>query len=424
MNILIIGSGGREHAIALKLYEENKSNIIFISPGNGGTNSVGENVFLNLNNTDEIVEFCKVKNIELVIIGPEQPLVDGLADNLRKNNILVFGPGKNAARIEGDKEFSKMLMEEYNVPTAAFKSFAKENYEEALNYLKNGNLPIVLKASGLAAGKGVIIASNYDESKAALDNMMKDSIFGTAGDNVVIEEFLEGEELSVFVVTDGEDYFIMPPSQDHKRIGEGDTGKNTGGMGAYSPVPFVDEKLIAEIEKKVIIPTLKGLSEKDSTFNGCLYCGLINTKEGIKVIEFNCRFGDPEIQAVLQLLDGDLLELFKSTASGNVNKDSVKYNGKSAMCVVAASGGYPDGYVKGCEISELPDNSDQLKIIHAGTKKENGKLFTSGGRVLNIVGISSSNDITLSKTISYEAISKVKYSNIYFRNDIGFKALR
>lgn len=424
MNILIIGSGGREHAIALKLYEENNKNNLYVSPGNGGTNNVGENTLLDLKNIPEIVQFCDVNNIELVIIGPEQPLVDGLADELRKNNILVFGPSKNAARIEGDKEFSKMLMEEYNVPTAKFKSFSKDKYNDAITYLKNGIFPIVLKASGLAAGKGVIIATTFEESKSALDDMMKDSIFGSAGDNVVIEEFLEGSELSVFVITDGEDYFIMPPSQDHKRIGEGDTGKNTGGMGAYSPVPFVNKELMTEIEEKVIIPTLKGLSDKESKFNGCLYCGVIKTMEGIKVIEFNCRFGDPEIQAVLQLLDGDFLDLLKSTAVGIVNKEAVKYNGKSAMCVVAASGGYPDEYLKGCEITGLPENSDQLKIIHAGTVEENDKIFTSGGRVLNIVGVSNSTDLSESKTIAYTALDDVKYSNIYFRKDIGSKALQ
>ncbi len=424
MNILIIGSGGREHAIALKIYEENHSNKLFISPGNGGTISVGKNINLVLDDEKEIINFCRKENIDLVVIGPEQPLVDGLADKLRENGILVFGPNKKAARIEGDKKFSKELMQQYNVPTANFKSFQKEEYQTAIEYLKKSKFPIVLKASGLAAGKGVIIAHNFLEAKNALDDMMQNSIFGNAGDTVVIEEFLEGEELSVFVVTDGKDYVILPASQDHKRIGEGDTGKNTGGMGAYSPLKFVDDNLLDEIEKKVIVPTLKGLNENDSKFNGCLYCGLIKTNEGIKVIEFNCRFGDPEIQAVLQLLDGDFLELLKSTASGNVNKNAVRYNGGTAMCVVAASGGYPDKYEKGFEIEGIPGNSSNLKIIHAGTSENNGKIITNGGRVLNIVGISRDSSLTHSKTIVYGALSKIIFRDIYYRKDIGFKALQ
>ncbi len=423
MKILIIGSGGREHAIALKLHEENNKFEIFISPGNGGTDGICNNVELNIKKHSEIIEFCKSNNIDLVVIGPEIPLVDGLADSLRENDILVFGPNKLAARIEGDKDFSKNLMKEYNVPTAKFKSFRKKEFESALEYLRTGSFPIVLKASGLAAGKGVIIANNYNEAEEALTEMMKESIFGNAGDVVVIEEFLEGEELSVFVVTDGDDFVILPPSQDHKRIGEGDTGKNTGGMGAYSPLKFVDDELIDEIKLNVIIPTLKGLRDKDSKFNGCLYCGLIKTKEGIKVIEFNCRFGDPEIQAVLQLLDGSFSELLLSTAKGKVNKNTILYNGKSAMCVVAASNGYPNNYEKGFEIIGLPENSDNLKIIHAGTKKENNKILTSGGRVLNIIGVSEINDLIQSKTICYDALSKICFRGIYFRKDIGHKAL-
>ena len=423
MNILIIGSGGREHAIALKLFEENNNHKLFIAPGNGGTVSIGENIAINLKSNTEIIEFCKQKSISLVVIGPEQPLVDGLADFLRQNNIATFGPNKSAARIEGDKKFSKNLMKDYSIPTAEFKTFSNKEYNDAIDYLEKCKFPIVLKASGLAAGKGVIIANDLGEAKTALEDMMKNSVFGSAGDTVVIEEFLEGEELSVFVVTDGTDYVILPPSQDHKRIGEGDTGKNTGGMGAYSPVHFVNDELIKEIEINVILPTLRGLRENNSKFNGCLYCGLIKTKEGIKVIEYNCRFGDPEIQAVLQLIEGDFLELLQSTAMGKVNKNAVKYNGRSAICIVAASGGYPDKYKKGYKIEGISTNSDILKTIHAGTIEKNGDIITSGGRVLNIVAISSNNDLKECKTIGYEALEKVKYTNKYFRSDIGFKAL-
>ena len=424
MNILIIGSGGREHAIALKLFEENPNNKLYIAPGNGGTAELGMNIAINISDSKEAINFCKANSVELVIIGPEKPLVDGLANDLRNESILVFGPGKLAARIEGDKEFAKILMKESHIPTADFKSFNKNQFNEAIEYLEKSEFPTVIKASGLAAGKGVIICNDFNEARNALDDMMNNSIFGQAGDTVVIEEFLEGEELSVFVVTDGEDYVILPASQDHKKIGEGDTGPNTGGMGAYSPIKFLNEELLLEIENNVIIPSLKGLRDKNAKFNGCLYCGLIKCADGIKVIEFNCRFGDPEIQAVLQLIDGDLLRLLTSTAKGNIDKNCVGYNGKSAMCVVAASGGYPGKYEKGFEITGLPDNSDQIKVIHAGTKLENGKLYTHGGRVLNIVAISSKNNITDCKTIGYSVLDKVKFDNIYFRRDIGFKALQ
>lgn len=425
MNILIIGSGGREHAIGLKLYEENKDVKLFFAPGNGGTDFIGENVSININNYLSVLEFCNSEKIDLVVIGPELPLVNGLADDLRAEHINVFGPNKNAARIEGDKSFAKSLMKKYSVPTASYKTFSKNEFTGALSFLKEGKFPIVIKASGLAAGKGVIIAQTLEEAESALDKIMNKSIFGHSGDVVIIEEFLEGQELSVFVVTDGENYVILPPSQDHKKIGENDTGKNTGGMGAYSPVPFVNEELVKEIENKVVKPTLKGLEDNNSKFNGCLYCGLIKTKEGIKVIEFNCRFGDPEIQAVLQLVNGDFLELLNSTSKGNVNKNSVKYNGGSAICVVAASGGYPGKYEKGFEIFGLDSNFDKnIKIIHAGTKKEDKKIITNGGRVLNIVSSLKENDLTRCKTNAYRTLDKVNFNNIYYRKDIAYKAVK
>lgn len=422
MNILIIGSGGREHAIALKLSEEKSDHKLYISPGNAGTSQIGKNISLNLNDSSEISSFCSSNQIELVVIGPEQPLVDGLADDLREKSFNVFGPIKNAARIEGDKEFAKNLMSEYEVPTASFRSFSKDEFDAAIEYLRNGSFPVVLKASGLAAGKGVIIAEKFEEAENALSEMMKDAVFGSAGDTVVIEEFLEGDELSVFVVTDGDNYFILPPSQDHKRIGEGDTGKNTGGMGAYTPVKFVNDALIEEIEKKVINPTLKGLKEKDSKFSGCLYCGLINTNEGIKVIEFNCRFGDPEIQAVLQLVDGSFSKLLLSSAKGKIDKNSVSLSNGSAICVVAASGGYPDTYQKGFEITGIPNNSENLRIIHAGTKMSEDKILTNGGRVLNIVANDKSNDLLKCKNLAYDALSQIEFKDKYFRRDIGYKA--
>ncbi|MBK7106382.1 MAG: phosphoribosylamine--glycine ligase [Ignavibacteriae bacterium] len=424
MKILIIGSGGREHAIGIKIFEQNKNAKIYFAPGNGGTWQIGENVNLDLLDHQTVINFCSQKEIELVIVGPEQPLVDGIADDLRNEGINVFGPSKNAARIEGDKSFAKSLMNKYNVPTAIHKTFNSSEIENAVKYLREGKFPIVIKASGLAAGKGVIIANNFSEAETAIYDIMKNSIFGEAGEKVVIEEFLEGEELSVFVVTDGKNFIILPPAQDHKRIGEGDTGKNTGGMGAYSPISFVDDILIEEIKSKVIIPTLNGLENCNSQFNGCLYCGLINTSDGIKVIEFNCRFGDPETQAVLQLIDGDFLSLLNSAAKGKIIKESVKYNGGSAICVVVASGGYPDNYEKGFEIFGLKEKfDDNIKIIHAGTKLQNGKMLTSGGRVLNIVSSIKQNDLKYCITKAYEVLDKVKFDKMYFRKDIGFKAI-
>ncbi|MBK8946831.1 MAG: phosphoribosylamine--glycine ligase [Ignavibacteriae bacterium] len=425
MNILIIGSGGREHAIGLKIFEQNNKSNIFFAPGNGGTRKIGENVNLDLLDHQTVINFCSQKDIKLVIVGPEQPLVNGIADDLRNSGINVFGPSKNAARIEGDKSFAKDLMMVKNVPTAKFKIFHKSEMDEAIHFLENGNFPIVIKASGLAAGKGVIIAENFVYAKKNIIDIMEKLVFGNAGNTVVIEEFLEGEELSVFVITDGSEFVILPPAQDHKRIGDGDTGKNTGGMGAYSPVGFFDEKLENEIKEKVIIPILKGLEEADSKFNGCLYCGLINTINGIKVIEFNCRFGDPETQAVLQLIDGDFLGLLYSTAKGKVDKEIVNYNGGSAMCIVVASGGYPDNYEKGFEIFGLDEKfDDNIKIIHAGTILQNGKILTSGGRVLNIVSFNNQNNLKYCKEIGYVALDKVKFDRIYFRSDIGFKAIK
>ncbi len=425
MKILIIGSGGREHAIGIKIFEQNKNVKIYFAPGNGGILQIGENVILDVENHQSVIEFCFQNEIDLVIIGPEQPLVNGIADDLRNAGINVFGPSKNAARIEGDKSFAKNLMNKYGVPTASHKTFKNLEIENAIDYLSNGKFPIVIKASGLAAGKGVIIANDFNEAKSAIIDIMQNSIFGSAGEKVVIEEFLEGEELSVFVITDGKDFVILPPAQDHKRIADGDTGKNTGGMGAYSPISFVNDKLLEEIKSKVIIPTLKGLENSDSLFNGCLYCGLINTKDGIKVIEFNCRFGDPETQAVLQIVDGDFLELLNSTAKGKINKEIVKYNGGSAICVVVASGGYPDNYEKGFEIFGLNEKFDEnVKVIHAGTKFENKRILTSGGRVLNIVAFDKQNDLKYCKSKAYKVLDKVKFEKMYFRRDIGFKAIK
>jgi len=423
VNVLIIGSGGREHAIALKIAESKRVNNIFIAPGNAGTLQVGENIKLDIRNHSEVIEFSENNSIDLVIIGPEIPLVDGLSESLRENNILVFGPNMLASEIEGNKKFSKELMHEYNIPTAKFRAFYKSQFDEAIKYLEEGSFPIVIKASGLAAGKGVVIAENLLDAKKTVRSMMQEAMFGISGETIVIEEFLEGEELSVFAITDGKNFVLLPASQDHKRIGEGDTGKNTGGMGAYAPLNFVTDELISEIENNVVVPTLKGLNDKNRKFNGCLYCGLIHTKDGIKVIEFNCRFGDPETQVVLPLLDGDFFELLYSTAKGEIDKNAVQYNGGSSICVVTVSGGYPDKYKKGYEITGLENINDvSTKVIHAGTTLRDGKIVTNGGRVLNITTTLKNSSITECKIKCYDTIDNVKYNHIYFRKDIGYKA--
>ena len=424
MNVVLIGSGGREHAIAAKLFQSDKVDNIYIIPGNAGTAEIGINISLDTDDHNNIIEFCKNHEVNFVIIGPEAPLASGLSDNLRKTGIKVFGPSQKAAQIESDKSFAKDLMNEYNIPTAEYKTFSSKDYDNTLIYLKSISYPVVIKASGLAAGKGVSICNDFTEAKIAVDNCFVNSKYGQSGNTIVIEEFLEGDEFSIFAITDGKDYVLLPAAQDHKRIGEGDTGENTGGMGAYAPVPFVTHELLTEVENQIIKSTLKALTDKGSHYSGCLYAGLILTDKGPKVIEFNCRFGDPETQVVLPLIDGDFFNLLYSTAEGKVDIDAVKYNGGSALGVVLVSGGYPGKYKKGFEINGLDKiKHPSIQIIHAGTIEENGKILTNGGRVLNIIGLNKENNITACNKIAYEAIHKVNYQDIHFRKDIGYRAL-
>jgi len=424
MKVLVLGSGGREHAIADKVSESPLLNELFILPGNPGTSKLGKNINLPLSDNKAILDFCIKNNIELVIVGPEQPLTDGIADLLRENNIPVFGPNKNAAVIEGEKSFSKNLMKKYSIPTAAFEVFNKEQYTQASEYIKNSSYPLVVKADGLAAGKGVLICPDYESAVEALEDCFGKSLFGDAGSKVVIEEFMFGEEASIFAVTDGDDFVVLPSAQDHKRIYDGDKGKNTGGMGAYSPAPVMTPELLMEVEEKIIIPTLAAMKAEGRKYNGCLYVGLMITNVGPKVVEFNCRFGDPETQAVLPLLDGDLLELFNSAAKGKINKSAAKYSGGVSVCVVAASGGYPDSFQKGFEISGLDSaSSSSVKVFHAGTKYDGDKIVTSGGRVLGVTSVLKENDLRLCKENAYEAIKKISFENIYYRRDIADKGI-
>jgi phosphoribosylamine--glycine ligase len=424
MNVAVIGSGGREHAIADKISESRLLSDLFIIPGNPGTANLGKNISLNVSDQRSVLEFCEANGIELVIVGPEQPLADGLADYLRENGILVFGPDKDAAVIEGEKSFSKNLMKKYGIPTADFEIFDKEDYNKALSYIAQIAYPAVIKADGLAAGKGVLICANYNEAADALEDCFAKNIFGKAGAKIVIEEFMAGEEASIFAVTDGDNYITLPSAQDHKRIYDGDKGKNTGGMGAYSPAPVVTGDLLKEVEQKIIEPTLSALKKEGRKYNGCLYCGIMVTAQGAKVVEFNCRFGDPETQAVLPLLSGDLLELFYSAAKGKLKKDAVNYPGGASVCVVAASKGYPDSYEKGFEITGLENApSPEVKIFHAGTKFEGDKIVTSGGRVLGVTAVLKENNLKLCKQNAYKALQNIKFDNIYYRTDIADKGI-
>ncbi|MFA7288786.1 MAG: phosphoribosylamine--glycine ligase [Melioribacteraceae bacterium] len=425
MKVVLIGSGGREHAIALALSKSQKLSQLFILPGNPGTKQYGKNVDLTVLDYPGILEFCLKEKIDLVVIGPEQPLVDGLADLLRENGIYVFGPSKEAARIEGEKSFAKDLMRENNIPTAAYKIFQLNQKKDLLNYLLEQKYPIVIKADGIAAGKGVVIPEDLETATITVRNFFDNSIFGPAGEKVVIEEFLTGQEVSLFIITDGDEYVLLPAAQDHKRIGDGDTGKNTGGMGAYAPAPILTDEILEEVKRKIVEPTLNALKKKDAKYNGCLYCGLILTQEGTKVIEFNCRFGDPETQVVLPLLDGDLLELFYSTAVGKISQNSVAYNGGSAVCVVAASEGYPDGYEKGKVIKGIETaltHYPQSIIYHAGTKEKEGTLLTNGGRVLGVTSVIKDNDLKQCKQMAYDTLSYISFDGIYYRKDISDKA--
>jgi len=424
MNVLLIGSGGREHTLAYKINESAFLNNLYISPGNPGTKELGENLKVDLTK-EKLISFCTGKKIDLVVIGPEKPLVDGVADILRNNGIKVFGPDSKAAEIEASKSFAKYLMKKHNIPSADYVEFNSAQYDEVKKYLNKNSYPCVIKADGLAAGKGVIICTNSAEALITVEEIFINKVFGSAGDKIVIEEFMEGEEASIFAITDGKDFICLPSAQDHKRIGDNDTGKNTGGMGAYSPAPIITNALLDGIKEKIIEPTLKALMKEGRKFIGCLYCGLMITNEGPKVVEYNCRFGDPETQAVLPLLKGDFLKLLYSAAEGHIDKNAVDYSGGSAVCVVAASKGYPDSYKTGFIIKGLNKiNDPEILIFHAGTKEENGNIVTAGGRVLGITSVLAKNDLAAAKEKSYNALQKIYFRDIYFRNDIANKALQ
>lgn len=424
MNVAIIGGGGREHALGWGVRKSPLCDAIYFLPGNVGTAKIGENTNIDTTDHQKVFEFCTEKKVELIIVGPEIPLVEGLSDFLRNKKIAVFGPSQKASLIEADKIYAKEVMQRAGVPTAKYNQYNRDEIAEAIDFADSIGYPVVVKANGLAAGKGVSICDNKIEVEKILTEIFQKNIFGKSGDKVLIEEFLIGDEASIFAITDGANFVTLPAAQDHKRIGDGDTGKNTGGMGAYAPTGLITDALLQEIKSSIIEPVLNQLESENNPFAGCLYCGLIITEEGPKVIEFNCRFGDPETQVVVPLLDGDFLKLLFTSASGTLDINAVSYNGGSAVTVIAASDGYPDSYRKGFEIT-LPDIEMESSIVfHSGTTFFDEKIVTNGGRVLSVTSVNETNNLEETIQNAYSLINKINFENIYFRKDIGQKGLK
>ena len=417
MKILVVGGGGREHAIIKKLKENKQITQLYALPGNGGIAMDAECINISATDTQAIVEFAKQNQIDYCVVAPDDPLVLGTVDALEEIGVPCFGPNKAAAIIEGSKVFSKNLMKKYNIPTAAYEVF--EDSALALEYLKDAPIPTVIKADGLALGKGVIIALTREEAVDAVKSIMEDKQFGASGNKIVIEEFLEGPEVSVLSFTDGKTVVPMVSSMDHKRAGDNDTGLNTGGMGTIAPNPYYTEEVAAECMQKIFLPTIDAMNKEGRTFKGCLYFGLMLTKDGPKVIEYNCRFGDPETQVVLPLLEDDLLTIMQATTNGTLDKVSVKFADKSACCVIMASKGYPQSYEKGFEIKI--DQSVVGDVFVAGATKKDEKLLTSGGRVLGVTATAQNLEDAIKN--AYEKVQKVSFDNAFYRKDIGKRAM-
>ncbi len=424
MTILLLGSGGREHALAWKMLQSSLCNKLFVAPGNAGTDSIATNVNISPTDFEAIKKLVLQENIKMIVVGPEDPLVAGIYDYFLNDESLksipVIGPSRLGAQLEGSKEFAKEFMIKHQIPTAAYDSFTKETVEKGCRFLETLKAPYVLKADGLAAGKGVLILQNLKEAQQELRNMLVDSKFGVASSKVVIEEFLDGIELSCFVLTDGKNYKILPTAKDYKRIGEGDTGLNTGGMGAISPVPFADATLLQKIEDRIIIPTIKGLQKDAIPYKGFVFIGLINVKGEPIVIEYNVRMGDPETEVVIPRLKNDLVELFIAVSNQKLDEIQLEVDERTATTVMVVSGGYPEDYEKGKEISGLDQIQDSI-VFHAGTKTENGKVVSNGGRVLAVT--SYGNDYQEAVKKSYQNIEKLHFDTMYYRKDIGFDLL-
>jgi len=419
MNVLLIGSGGREHALAWKLAQSPKLAKLYCAPGNAGIAQVAECINISVSDQAGILEFCKANNIGFVVVGPEQPLVDGLADALQAEQIGVFGPSAYAAQLEGSKGFTKDLCAEFNIPTAAYKRFTEAQSAKA--FLDEMSIPIVIKADGLAAGKGVIIAESRDDAEAAIDDCFAGS-FGEAGHEVVIEAFLEGEEASLFAICDGQSAMLLGTAQDHKRVGDGDTGPNTGGMGAYSPAPVMTQEMIDRTMIDIIVPTLAGMHSRGHPFKGILYAGLMLTDKGPELIEYNVRFGDPECQVIMPRLKSDLLELMIAASEGSILEREAEWSDDCALTVVLASKGYPGGYEKNTPINGIEAaEEDGAFVFHAGTGLDGDQLVATGGRVLNVTAMGKS--VTEAQTQAYAAVQNINWENGFCRKDIGWRAV-
>ena len=425
MNILLLGSGGREHALAWKLSQSEHCSRLFIAPGNAGTAECGTNLPFAATDFAAIKKACLDEKVDMVIVGPEEPLVKGIVDFLKEDKALqplsIIGPSREAAQLEGSKAFAKAFMQRHGIPTAAYREFTEENFTEGIEYLKQHSLPIVLKADGLAAGKGVIICQNHVEAVSEFELMIQRSKFGEAGKRVVVEEFLTGIELSVFVLTDGKDYILLPEAKDYKRIGEGDTGPNTGGMGAVSPVPFADKDFMEKVVSSIVAPTVAGLQKDGLDYKGFIFAGLMKVGDEPYVIEYNCRMGDPETEVVMPRIKNDLVEILSATTRQELAGISIQCDEQYATTIVAVSGGYPNEYEKDIEIKNLDTRMAGTLLFHSGTRRAGGKILTSGGRVLCATGLAETLEEAINR--SRDLVESIDFEGKYFRRDIGFEFL-